>query len=578
VWQRDGTLRTVLEGDTGQVHSVCWSPNGRRLACGGIKSKVCLWQADGTPEAPIDVPFGTINSVAWSPDSKQLIAGGSASAMQLWDMETGEPDWTVLFVSDSHSFTFSSAGQILHGDPEIAEKELVYVVEKPSGALELLKYSEFHKRVATGRRLSVESFEDTVDANPGDGVVADANGNRTLRASIMEANAKRGADTIVLPSGTFRLTIRGAGENDAATGDLDINDDLSILGAGADATIIDANRLDRVFHIMGGMTVRVSGVTLTGGRANVADSDCDDGGGILNSGSKLAIENSTVSGNAATGGGGIHNGSGWAAVANSTVSENSADGEGGGIWNGSNLTVENSAILGNRAKAGGGGMVTAGPASAATVTNSTLSANSTGGGGGGIYTERAGRLIVNNSTLSGNMAGAEGGGIAIAEGATLTVSNSTLTANRAAGDGGGIHNASGSRVDMIGTILAGNNAAAVGPDGFNEGIVNPQGHNLVGDNSGFDFTAGPGDVVGTLASPIDPKLGPLADNGGPTLTHALLPDSPAIDAGDNGDAPASDQRGAPRIADGDGTPTVDIGAFEHSDRKDPSYDSQSGDQ
>jgi hypothetical protein len=92
------------------------------------------------------------------------------------------------------------------------------------------------------------------------------------------------------------------------------------------------------------------------------------------------------------------------------------------------------------------------------------------------------------------------------------------------------------------------------------------GHNLIGDGTGSTgFVNGVnGDMVGTAANPIDPRLGPLANNGGPTQTHALLAGSPAIDHGDNTNAPATDQRGVARPRDGDhnGSRAVDIGAFE----------------
>src|SRR5690606_24916998 len=88
--------------------------------------------------------------------------------------------------------------------------------------------------------FTVNSFVDRVDANPGNGSSDDGVGNSTLRAAIMESNARFGQDTIVLPAGTFKLTLGGVDEDGAATGDLDITDDLTIVGAGAGQTIIDA--------------------------------------------------------------------------------------------------------------------------------------------------------------------------------------------------------------------------------------------------------------------------------------------------------------------------------------------------
>jgi hypothetical protein len=179
-----------------------------------------------------------------------------------------------------------------------------------------------------------------------------------------------------------------------------------------------------------------------------------------------------------------------------------------------------------------------------------------GGGvaeGGGIF--NAGTLTVTSSTLSGNSASDIGGGILNNFG-TLTVTNSTLSGNSASLSGGGI-STPGRITHSRNTIIAGNTAAN-GPDVF--GNLGSLGHNLIGNTqggSGFDDT----DLLN-----VNPLLGPLQDNGGPTQTMALLPGSPAIDAGDNTDAPDWDQRGPgfPRIVgiiDPD-NPIIDIGAYE----------------
>ncbi|HYV66156.1 MAG TPA: CSLREA domain-containing protein, partial [Myxococcales bacterium] len=102
---------------------------------------------------------------------------------------------------------------------------------------------------ARAATFTVNSTADAVDVSPGDGVCATADGSCTLRAAIQEANALAGADTVVLPAGTYLLTLAGAGEDGAATGDLDITGDLIIAGAGAASTVVDGNGLDRVFHV-----------------------------------------------------------------------------------------------------------------------------------------------------------------------------------------------------------------------------------------------------------------------------------------------------------------------------------------
>jgi hypothetical protein len=164
-----------------------------------------------------------------------------------------------------------------------------------------------------------------------------------------------------------------------------------------------------------------------------------------------------------------------------------------------------------------------------------------------------------NTTISGNSAGTSGGGIYKIGGSnhvSLRVTNSTITGNSAP-SGGGIYNtvfAVGSVVEISNTIL---NAGASGENIFNDGgTITSLGYNLSSDDGG-GYLTGPGDQINT-----DPLIGPLQDNGGPTLTHALLPASPAIDAGDPNFAPppSNDQRDChfDRVFNG----RIDIGSFE----------------
>jgi hypothetical protein len=177
---------------------------------------------------------------------------------------------------------------------------------------------------------------------------------------------------------------------------------------------------------------------------------------------------------------------------------------------------------------------------------STFSGNSAASGGG---IENDSTLTVTDCTLSGNSA-ASGGGIVNA--GTLTLTSSTIADNSASSFGSGIYGGGFGMGSVRNTIVAGN-TAPFGPD-IAFGIPS-QGHNLIGNGTngtGFSVT----DLVGTSTNPIDPLLGPLQDNGGPTQTMALLSGSPAIDAGDNTGAPTTDQRGFPRIVGS----AIDIGA------------------
>ncbi|MBI2913013.1 MAG: hypothetical protein HYY03_03745 [Chloroflexi bacterium] len=332
----------------------------------------------------------------------------------------------------------------------------------------------------------------------------------SLREAIVAANADPGPDSIHLGPGTYILQIGGRYEDAAATGDLDIADDLTIMGAGAEATVISGGRgaplgptEDRVYHFP---TV-----------------SC--GGGIRNEG--------------------------MLSLANVRVRDNTMRGDGGGICNVGTLLLTDSEVTGNSASliGSGGGIWNSGVATLVRVTvsdNRALVQN-----GGGILNE--GTLIVRDSTVSGNVMEAPfgsrlGGGIASGGSATLT--NSTIAGNSAGVEGGGIYSGSGT-LTLTNTVVSGN------AGGDCSGPIASSGHNL--DSDGSCSFSGPGDI-----SNADPLLGPLAENGGPTMTHALLPGSPAIDGGDEAACAASDQRGAfrPQDGDGDGDAACDIGAYE----------------
>ncbi len=197
-----------------------------------------------------------------------------------------------------------------------------------------------------GASFTVNATHDAVDAAPGDGVCSDAGGACTLPAAAMETNALAGADAISLPAGNYALSIPGAGEDASATGDIDIADDLTITGAGRDNTAIDGGRVDRVFHVVGPVTVTIEAVSIKDGLAgrSAAPSllSCDrygDGGGICNEG-QLILSRSSVVSNEGGSGGGVFSGVGSSlAVDLSSVNLNRATGvpigesfgEGGGI-------------------------------------------------------------------------------------------------------------------------------------------------------------------------------------------------------------------------------------------------------
>jgi hypothetical protein len=309
----------------------------------------------------------------------------------------------------------------------------------------------------------------------------------------------------------------------------------------------------------GNATLTILNTSVSGNHASVGGGLNNDAG---NSGSAtLLLTNSTVKGNTAafngfpTGGGaggGINNSSGNMIISNSVVTHNLAGvsdpfalGDGGGILNDGTLTITNSTISDNQAYLGGGGIETVGTL---TIDSSTISDNGAIGGhdgqpwgqGGGI----AGIVTFSNSTLSGNYASLSGGGLA----GGGTIINSTLSEN----DGGGIF-ANGA-LEIGNTILkTGARGANISDNGQ---TINSDGYNM-SDDDGGGFLNGPGDQINT-----DPLLGALQDNGGPTLTHALLRGSPAIDAGDPNFTPPPlyDQRGSPYVRVFNGR--LDIGSLE----------------
>jgi predicted outer membrane repeat protein len=295
-------------------------------------------------------------------------------------------------------------------------------------------------------------------------------------------------------------------------------------------------------------TLIMDNCTLSGNSAT--GSSTSNGGGIDKRG-VLTISNTTFTSNTALSGGAIYNESigplkGTLKISNSTFSSNTAV-SGGAMSNDGMLTMSNSTLSSNSASSTGGGIFNV--SGTLTVSNSTFVSNSASKGGG---IDNAGTLSIDSSTFSSNSAANIGGGGIFNEAAgNLTMVTSTLNHNLAP-SGGGIYNSLGT-VTMGDTIIAGN-FASPGPDVY--GTVTSNGYNLIGDPSG-----GSGFVATDLLDQ-NPLLGSLQNNGGPTQTMALLPGSPAIDAGSNAllGKITTDQRGLPGIVNG----TVDIGAFESS--------------
>jgi CSLREA domain-containing protein len=362
--------------------------------------------------------------------------------------------------------------------------------------------------------IRVNSTDDAGDALPGNGQCATeilpegVRGICTLRAAIEEANANDVSDTITFSSGlsgTITLTLgRLTIADDNTTGP-----DLTIHGPEGSGLTVSGNNNSGVFTIAGAEAT-IDRLTIRNG-----SSEFDPGAGIYNMvPGTLTLTNSTVSGNTS--------GSGFG---------------GGGIYNGGTMMITNSTVSGNKntGYAHGGGIASFGPT--LTLTNSTVSGNTSYLAGGGIY-KGGSTLTLTNSTVSGNTAGNYGGGIFM-EGGTAKLAN---------------------------TIVAGNAAPSNGPDAL--GAFTSQGNNLIGNVSGSSgwITSGTNkDLLDT-----NPLLGPLQNNGGPTNTRAIWPGSPAIDHAANDSCLLTDQRGVARKdGDGNGSVVCDIGAYERSDFSSP---------
>ena len=412
---------------------------------------------------------------------------------------------------------------------------------------------------------------------------------RTIGAAIGKASA---GDLIIVATGTY-------------TENLTIDKDLSVIGAGPEATAINGGGVQRVITVPA--TIHVSLIDLSVVNGNVQSPD--HGGGILVVGA-LTLNRTRVGNNANAGiyvsgtlnadqsmivgnergiwnygttvlshmiissnlgsgvanfgamtldhalvmsntnlnfGGGVFQQQGVMTISESTILGNVAGGclsDVRGLldyWNNASMRLEQAANRSDACFYSGGGGLYAYSGSVA-LSGSTIAGNRAGDEGAGVWNAFA-ALSLMNDTVSGNASNQYGGGISNHQ--ILTLTNVAVSDNSAAWSGGGIYNLS--VVRSLNTIVA--NSFKGG--NCYHGIIS-LGHNLSSDGScALNAT---GDLTNT-----DPLLGPLQDNGGPTPTQALLPGSPAINAGDNDGCPAADQRGIPRPQAG----ICDIGAYEY---------------
>lgn len=409
--------------------------------------------------------------------------------------------------------------------------------------------------------FEVNSTDDAPDLSPGDGVCQSTQGNCTLRAALEESNATPAADIVSFASGIGTTIV-------LTRGTLPIDSDVVINGPGADQLTVRRDEpTGQVFFASGQAdTSTINGLTISGGGGDGA------GGGIFNR-AHLTINDSVVTNNATTTtGGGIYNQGGTVIVNRSVISDNTAVIGGGGVYvDGGTVGIGESTVSGNRAKTGAGSYNDGGTL---VISASTVVDNSASSQGAGVYSSTSvppgnelptEQSTISNSTISGNDASDAGGGVYVAEG-TTSIENVTITDNSAPrGRGAGvaaIDNADATvTLWFTASIVAGNDTTDFDLINFDPSqcIFISQGYNVIGDGNAASsgcWQSGQGaDRVGIN----NPRLGALADNGGPTQTHALLSRSPAIDLVTQGCPPPNrDQRGAPRPQGA----ACDAGSFE----------------
>jgi CSLREA domain-containing protein len=405
---------------------------------------------------------------------------------------------------------------------------------------------------------TVDVASSTISDNRADGDVVD--GGESNGGGISNA----GEGTVSVSSSTFSnnlTTGEGGGIQNSLKGELSVtgsgfSGNSALDGGGIytsgdqGATVIDSalssNKASR-----NGAGLNSNGTTggaLTVERVEFGGNQATaDGGGLILEGGAATITDSDFSANSALSGGGFANHSGGVVtLADSTFTNNTAQDQGGGIDNRSDgtFTLTRIQVSGNKATQGGG--IDSHSDAAVTLTHSEISGNQAERGGG-IATNMDASDVVENTTVSGNTASVEGGGVLVL--APVTLSSATI-AHNSAPVGGGIHKVGDSKLFLSNTIIASNPG---GNCGFRDQTlpIDSLGGNV---DSGITCALShPTDLSG-----VDPLLGPLQDNGGPTLTHALDPASPALERAVSNGCPATDQRGVTRPQHG----ACDSGAFE----------------
>ena len=520
-----------VQADTGSTNTPAPTPTSTPSG---------LWLTVTAPNGGEVMTVGNVYTITWqsSPNINMVYIGYSGCTGCLNWIATGIPNtgsynWTVNVGNTTNTqFKIEITGYETGVGSVTDDSDAPFTVIKPS-------------TTATSTPTNIPTPTSTLVVTPTSTytgpwiVTSNADDGKAVPANCPSASNCRLRDAILdtLSSSNKVITFAAglSGQTITLSDNLELYQSVIIDGSGLASPIhISGNNIVGVFDILG----YSENVTLD--NLVIQNGSFPSGAGIYNNGT-LTVNNSIFSGNTASIGGGAIQNSGSLTVNNSTFSGNTASIEGGAILNlaldGSAIT--NSIFTGN-ISGNGAGVENYGPL---TVNNSTFSDNTASGEGGAILNDSSGASTVTNSTFGSNSANA-GGGIYNLNLASLKIANSTFSNNTAGGaSGGGIANFGSLLYDS--TIITN----STGGDCVNSGTLNSAStNNLVEDGS----------CPAALSLSGNPQLGPLANNGGPTQTFALLANSPAIDAGSDTLCTSTDQRGISRPQGAH----CDIGAFE----------------
>ncbi len=510
---------------------------------------------------------GTANFLGGTVSNNMAVAEGGG----LWNSVVG-----TLTVSDT-LITFNMASGV--------------AADQGGGGI----YSDGGALMVTNAEITNNQADGT--AGSGGGILVKG-GNATISGGMINGNmAMRAGGGIEVNAGTVTATITTTLAINSvtlasnSTGSSPGNGGaLHITGPGSVAITNSVVATNTAAAEGGGLWNSAAGrLSVTGTRleSNVANgNDADQGGGALyNDGGSLTVTNATILNNRADGtsgsGGGILNNGGTLQLSGSTLTGNTAMRAGGAVEDnaGDGVAITGATFSSNStgANPGNGGALHITGAGTVTVTMSSIMSNTASAEGGGLWNSAAGTLIVDKSTLSQNMASGsaadQGGGALYNDGGTLHVSNSTISANSAVAAGGGLHNNNGRATVVNATFYdngADNGAGGISNSGASLGITNTivahmaaSGADCSGVTAGLFNLDSDGSCQADITG--DPMLDTLKDNGGGTLTHALLLESPAIDAGDDATCAAApinnvDQRSMSRPVGAH----CDLGAYEGS--------------